>query len=327
MPTVNIVLIALLAGFLAATEGLKTQNAPLKKAEGGAAQETALQRDYEKLVEKDEAALQSIEKLVAEFDAFSTNGAPGSRGVLIAKIDQLIDGVKKSYKDFLERNPKYVDGYLAYGSFLNEVGDEEEAVNQWEKARELDPKNPSSWNNLANIYGHHGPAKKAFQYYEKAIELDPKEPVYLQNLATTVYLFRKDAVEMYRIDEESVFNKALDLYRQAMKLDPTNLVLATDYAQSYYGIRPMRVKDALAAWEHCLSLAKNDNEKQGIYLHYARVEVMAGMFDKAQSHLDMVKHPEMQDLKARLQRNLDRKKSGEPEPDAKETKVPAKDEP
>jgi tetratricopeptide (TPR) repeat protein len=325
---VNVLLIALLAAFLAAKEELKTHTAPRKKAPAAQtqAQADAVQQEYEKILEKDESALQSIEKLVAEFEAFSTNGAPGSRGLLIAKVDQLIDGVKKSYNDFLQKHPKHVDAYLAYGSFLNEVGEEEEAVNQWEKAREIDPNNPSPWNNLANIYGHHGPPKKAFQYYEKAIELDPTEPVYLQNLATTVYLFRKDAVEMYRIDEEAVFNKALDLYRQAMKLDPTNLVLAIDYAQSYYGIRPMRVKEALAAWEHCLGVAKNDVERQGIYLHLARVELNAGMFEPAQKHLDMVNHPEMQDLKARLQRNLDRKRSGEDKPDENPKDEPKKEE-
>ena len=142
--------------------------------------------------------------------------------------------------------------------------------------------------------------------------MDPKEPVYLQNLATTTYLFRRDAAETYRIDEEAVFNKALDLYRQAMKLDPTNIVLATDYAQSYYGIRPLRTNDAIAAWEHCLTLAKSDVEKQGIYLHLARVELNSGKFEVAQKHLDMVKDPSMNELKARLQKNLDRKKNGEP---------------
>lgn len=300
----------MLAGFLAGTEDLKTQTAPRKKT-STTAQADLIQQQYEKLVEKDEAALESVEKIVAEFEAFSDKGTPGSRGVLAAKIDQLVDGVKKSYDEFLQRNPKHVEGHLAYGSFLYETGEEEGAITQWEKARELDPKNPSSWNNLANIFGHHGPIKKAFQYYEKAVELDPKEPVYLQNLATTVYLFRKDAAETYRIDEENVFNKALDLYRQAMKLDPANLVLASDFAQSYYGIRPMRVQDALDAWKHCLALAKNDVEKQGVYLHFARVELGAGLFEAAQKHLDQVKLPEMEELKARLQRSLDRKKSGE----------------
>jgi Flp pilus assembly protein TadD len=175
--------------------------------------------------------------------------------------------------------------------------------------RSLAPRNPSPWNNLANVYAHIGPVKKGFQYYEKAIELDPNEPVYLQNLATVTYLFRKDAAEMYRIDEEAVFNKALDLYRKAMKLDPTNILLATDYAQSYYGIRPLRADDALAAWNHALTLAKSDAEKEGIYIHLARVELNSGRFPEARRHLDLVKDPEMQELKQRLEKNLEKKKA------------------
>ena len=308
---VNILLIALLAAAVSGEPETKTHLAPKKKVDAAAVEQDPVTKEYEKLIEKDEAALEQIEKIVAEFEAFSSKGAPGPRGVFIAKIDAIIDGIKKDYESFLERNPKHVDGFLAYGSFLNETGDEEGAVVQWEKARELDPKNPSAWNNLANIFGHVGPIKKAFQYYEKAIELDPNEPVYIQNLATTTYLFRKDAVEMYRIDEEAVFNKALDLYRQAMKLDPTNLVMATDYAQSYYGIKPLRTNDAIAAWNHCLTLAKNDVEKQGIYLHLARVELNSGKFDEAQKHLDMVKDPSMEELKNRLQRNLEKKRNPE----------------
>jgi hypothetical protein len=92
-----------------------------------------------------------------------------------------------------------------------------------------------------------------------------------------------------------------------MKLDPTNLALATDYAQSYYGIKPLRAKDALEAWNHALSLAKNDVEKQGIYLHLARVELNSGRFSEAQAHLNEVNEPQMQDLKKLLQKNLDQK--------------------
>jgi tetratricopeptide (TPR) repeat protein len=306
---VNILLIAVLALSLASPEDVKTKEAPRKKAAATAANVEALEQEYDKLIEKDEAALKKIEKIVGQYDEFSSKGAPGSRAVLMAKVDELIDEMKKSYGDFLKRNPKHVGAHLAYGSFLNEIGEEQEAVAEWEKARRLDPKNPSAWNNLANVFGHRGPIKKAFQFYEKAIELNPTEPVYLQNLATTVYLFRKDAVETYRIDEQQVFNKALDLYRQAMKLDPTNIVLATDYAQSFYGIQPTRVADAVEAWNHCLTLAKNDVEKQGIYLHLARVELNSGRFDEAQKHLSLVRDPSMDDLKKRLQRNLDKKKT------------------
>ncbi|HVK57333.1 MAG TPA: hypothetical protein VM735_01025, partial [Candidatus Kapabacteria bacterium] len=222
-----------------------------------------------------------------------------------------IDPMKKAYEEFLQHHPNHVEGYIAYGSFLNQLGDEEAATVQWEKARELDPKNPTPWNNLANVFGHIGPPKKAFQYYEKAIELDPTEPVYIHNLATTTYLFRKDAVEMYRIDEEGVFNKALELYQRAMKLDPTNIVLATDYAQSYYGIRPLRTNDAISAWNHCLTLAKNDVETEGVHTHLARVKWMAGMLDEAEKHLARVKNPDMAELKDRIQRNIEKKRKGE----------------
>ena len=292
---VNFLIIALFAAALGTEEPVKT------KAEGNtnaaAVEQDAVTLEYYKILQKDEEALQKIEKIMQEYEAFEEKGAAGPRGAMFAKIDGMVEEVKKAYDDFLRRNPKHVEGYLAYGSFLNELGDEEGATVKWEKAREIDPKNPSAWNNLANIFGHIGPIKKAFQYYEKAIELDPKEPVYLQNLATTTYLFRKDAAETYRIDEETVFNKALDLYRQAMQLDPTNIVLATDYAQSYYGIRPLRTNDAIAAWEHCLTLAKSDVEKQGIYLHLARVELNSGKFEEAQKHLDLVKDPAMNDLR------------------------------
>src|SRR5262249_19137371 len=121
---------------------------------------------------------------------------------------------------------------------------------------------------------------------------------------------RKDAMERYKISEAEVFNKSLDLYKKAMELDPKNFVLAADFAQSYYGIRPMRTGDALNAWNHALGLASTDLEKEGVYLHLARVELNSGMFDEAQKHLDLVKISDLDDLKTRLQKNLEKKRSG-----------------
>ena len=50
----------------------------------------------------------------------------------------------------------------------------------------LNPKDPAVYNNLAEIYAHHGPVKKAFEYYEKAIQLNPEEPLYYHNFGTVV---------------------------------------------------------------------------------------------------------------------------------------------
>ncbi len=311
----NYLVLALLCACVAATPELKVRKSGAKSGAGISATEKAekkdpVQEEYDQLLEQDEAALKDVEKMNADFEKFDAKGVAGTKAVQAGKISQRLEPVKKAYEEFLLKHPEHVDGRLAYGSFLNELGEEEEAVVQWEKARERDPKNPSAWNNLANVYAHLGPIKKSFQYYEKAIELDPQEPIYLQNLATVTYLFRKDAAETYRVDEAEVFNKSLELYRRAMKLDPTNILLATDYAQSYYGIRPMRVDDALTAWRHALSLAKSDAEKEGIYLHLARVELNSGRFTEAEQHLALVQDPEMHDLRDRLKRNLEKKRAG-----------------
>jgi tetratricopeptide (TPR) repeat protein len=307
---VNLIISGLLVLWLAASEDPKTGPRPVREtAAAGKPGPDPARAEYEKLIAEDEAALEDVQRIVKEFQAFEGQGAPGSPAALGAKVDQRLEKVQKAYEEFLGRHPKHVEALLAYGSFLNETGDEQAAITQWEKARELEPTNPTPWNNLANIFGHIGPIKKAFQYYEKAIELNPEEPIYIQNLATTVYLFRKDAAETYRIDETQVFNKALELYRRAMKLDPDNLLLATDYAQSFYGIKPARVDEAIAAWRHALTLAKTPAEKEGIYLHLARVELNNGRFQEAEEHLSLIKEPDLQELKARLERNLNEKRS------------------
>jgi tetratricopeptide (TPR) repeat protein len=263
-----------------------------------------VEKEYEKLLNDDDAAQEEADKWIREADAFKAKGAPFSREALHGRIEQRFAPVRKAYEDFLQRHPDHVRARLAYGSFLYETNDEDAGISQWEKARELDPSNPAAWNNLANHYGHRGPVTKAFEYYNKAIELNPKEPVYLQNLATTMYLFRKDAMELYNIGEKEVFDRSLELYRKAIKLDPNNFPLATDYAQSYYGIKPLRTDEALAAWNYALKIANDDFERQGVYVHLARVELNSGQFVEARKHLDLVTNQFYNVLKDRLARNI-----------------------
>jgi tetratricopeptide (TPR) repeat protein len=146
--------------------------------------------------------------------------------------------------------------------------------------------------------------------YTEAIRLDPTEPIYYQNFATTVYLYRTDVKEFYHINEQQTFDKALGLYRQAMKLAPDDLVLATDYAVNYYGIRPLRTNDALMAWTNALKIAKDDNEREGVIIHLARIKIAAGMYDEAQAHINTITNVAYADLKHRLERSLADHKSG-----------------
>jgi tetratricopeptide (TPR) repeat protein len=117
-------------------------------------------------------------------------------------------------------------------------------------------------------------------------------------------MYRKDAREYYHLEEQQVFDKALALYRQAIKLDPDNFVLFTDYAESFYGTNPPRWKDGLEAWTEALKIAHDDGEREGVYIHLARIHLKLGDYDQARANLDAVTNANYAAFKERLTRNL-----------------------
>jgi tetratricopeptide (TPR) repeat protein len=283
-----------------------------------------VERAYQKLMEDDDAAQAEVDGWIQASTKAGEHWTAVDEAALRARIRQRFEPVKKAYEDFLKTHPQHARARLAYGSFLGDIGEEDAARQQWEKAREADPKNPAAWNNLANWHGHNGPVSKAFEYYVKAIDLNPVEPVYYQNLATTVFLFRKDAQEFFKLTEPEVFARAMQLYRKALELDPQNFVLATDYAQSYYGYSPAKTgdadadrqaaqkhaEDALAAWQTALKLARDDVERQGVLLHFARIQLNAGRLKDARHSLAGVTNEMFNVVKGRLTKRLAEKSPG-----------------
>ncbi len=277
-----------------------------------------VEKEFQKLLEEDDDAQAEADRWSTDNQKFAEKGAGIGAANLDARIRQRFAPVKNGYEDFLRRHPDHARARLAYGGFLNDIHEDDAAEVQWEKARELDPQNPAAWNNLANHYGHDGPVAKAFEYYAKAIELAPNESLYYHNYATTVYLFRQDATNFFKISQQQVFDKAMALYRKALELDPENFALATDFAQSYYGFQPHKTGDAaadrqaqqkhyqaaLAAWQDALKLAHDEIERQGVLLHFARIEINAGRFAEARTNLDAVTHEMFTTTKRNLSRKL-----------------------
>ena len=286
-----------------------------------------VEKEFQRLLAADDEAQAEVDRWIRGNEPATTPGAEVGRLTLNARIEQRFEPVLKAYEDFLARHPDHTRARLAYGSFLNDIKRDGEAMVQWEKARELDPKNPAAWNNLADYYSHRGPVSKAFQYLEKAIELNPFEPVYYQNFATLVFLFRKDVKEVYHLeDDQKVFRRAIDLYLRARQLDPQNFTLATDLAQVYYYLKPAETgdqeaakqatvdlaKETIAAWDEALKLARTDLDRQGVYIHLARVCIQYGRYADARKHLAGVTEPTLAELKRRITRNLEAKEAGQP---------------
>jgi tetratricopeptide (TPR) repeat protein len=270
-----------------------------------------LQIELQKIEDADDAAAAEVDGWIRENNDFAAKGAGIPKAELNRRIHDKLDISRKAYQDFIQRHPNYAPARVAYASFLHDLGEEDGEFEQLEKARNLDPTIPSVWNNLANYYGEHGPTTNAFICYEKAIQLDPNEPVYYHNFGTTIYLFRKDVKEYYHINEQQVFDKALLLYSNSTRLDPTNFELAYDVASTYYGIKPMRTNDALNAWTNTLKLAHDEVEREGVYIHFARIEALSGKFANAHKHLDAVTNDMYATVKHGVARMLNEKEHPE----------------
>jgi tetratricopeptide (TPR) repeat protein len=275
-----------------------------------------VERELKRLMDADDEAQAEVDQWILDNQG-AARGAGVPKADLQRRIRERFEPIHQAYADFVKRHPDYARGRVAYGSFLNDLQNEEAAREQWEKALALDPNDPAPYNNLANLYTHAGPVRKAFEYYAKAIELKPQESLYHYNFGTAVYLFRKEAMAYFGFTEQQVYSKALELFTQALKLDPRNFPLASDVAQTYYGIKPLRLEDALTAWTNALAIAHDEIEREGVYIHFARLKLQADRFAEVRAHLNAVTNDMYDVLKKRLVRNLE-----EQERKARETNAP-----
>ena len=281
-----------------------------------------VEREYQELLARDDAAQTEVDEWIKET---GERADPAATLTLNARIKQRFEPVETAYVDFLRRHPRHTRARLAFGSMLGDLGRSDEALVQWEKARELEPGNPATWNNLADHFSHFGPTRKCLEYFAKAVELGPKEPLYRYNLATAVAVFRLDARDLYQLpDDQAVLRKAVELYREARSISPNDFKLATDLAQVYYLLEPAAATDAagrarakekfveegIQAWTAAGKLARDDLDRQGIAIHLARFCGMYGRYAEARKYLAEVNHPGLADVKARVARSLDDKEKG-----------------
>ncbi|MEI7731688.1 MAG: hypothetical protein WCO56_19105 [Verrucomicrobiota bacterium] len=258
--------------------------------------------EYRTLLRADDEAQAEVDEWIKASQSNHVESVTVAKALLQLRISRRFEPVGEAYQGFLKVHPEHTRARLAYASFLRDWGHEPEALEQLEKARTLAPANAVVWNNLGNFYGHNGPATNAFTCYARALELNPREPLYYQNYARNLLLFRGDAMNVYHLSLRDVITKAQDLYRKALELCPTNFTVASDLAQSYYAvILPVTTnatvanqavvqlgEESLAAWRRAEAVAEDDVQRQGVWLHYARICISLQRFDDAQKHLDKV---------------------------------------
>ena len=78
------------------------------------------------------------------------------------------------YDKAIELNPKYAEAYNNRGVVYSNLGNDQQALGDYDKAIELNPKYAEAYNNRGLAYRHLGNDRQTLGDYDKAIEINPK---------------------------------------------------------------------------------------------------------------------------------------------------------
>jgi tetratricopeptide (TPR) repeat protein len=217
----------------------------------------------------------------------------------------------RAYRRFLRAHPQHARAMVAYGGFLYDRHRVDEALGWWKRVIALpDPEGANrgarahAYNNIATHYGHNGRIADALRCYEEAFALEPAEPVFRFNWATTCVLYRRDVTRAYGWDTDEIFRRGLEQFRIARDLAPQDFSLASAYAETFYLQPKPDWHEAYAAWQFCLGQPLDDQSRQRVYAHLARVCMRLGRYEEAKRWLENIHTPPLQRLRGALERKL-----------------------
>jgi tetratricopeptide (TPR) repeat protein len=136
------------------------------------------------------------------------------------------DEAISNYNKALEINPRLAEAYESRGIAYGKKGQCNQAISDYTKALEINPRDVWAYNNRGFAYGERGQYDEAISDYNKALEINPSDPLAYNNLA---WLFATADVPRFRNGEE-----ALKLALKACELtDWKNPILLDTLAAAY----------------------------------------------------------------------------------------------
>ena len=150
-------------------------------------------------------------------------GAYNNRGLAYGEIKQHERAIE-NYNKAIELNPNLAEAYNNRGVAYYEIKQHERAIEDYNKAIELNPKYAMAYYNRGNEYGEIKQHEKAIEDYNKAIELNPKY--------ADAYNNRGNA---YR--EIKKHEKAIEDYNKAIELNPKYAMVYSNRGVAYGGLK------------------------------------------------------------------------------------------
>ncbi len=104
---------------------------------------------------------------------------------------------KNLFIKVINLNPKYNDGYYNLANIYNKIGEEDNAIKNYERVIELDKGYYKAYNNLGNIFRKRNLNKKALEYYILTLNINPNYIRGFYNLAGVLQHFILDEKNKY----------------------------------------------------------------------------------------------------------------------------------
>src|SRR5690348_194625 len=117
------------------------------------------------------------------------------------------DEAIECYDKALEIDPKDADALNNKGLALNKLGKYKEAIEYYDKASEIDPKYVLAFNNIGSALCDLKKYKEAIESFDKALEIDPKHAMAWYNKGTALCNLKK-------------YKEAIEYFDKALEIDP-----------------------------------------------------------------------------------------------------------
>jgi Flp pilus assembly protein TadD len=170
---------------------------------------------------------------------------PGTRGPELMRQGKTSEAIDEFLKA-IDLNPKDTTSRLHLATIYEREGRVDEAAYHYEKVLKVDPRNVTAHNNLGVVYDRKGLSEQARGEFEAALDVDPQNALAAKNLET--------AKKNQSIREER--ERQIAAARQAAEAKPEKAgafyALARTYA--FYGDN----QQALATLEKAVRLGFND---------------------------------------------------------------------
>jgi tetratricopeptide (TPR) repeat protein len=126
-------------------------------------------------------------------------------------------------REFIARSPDSVEGFARLGSTQHEMADYGKAIDTFENALKVNPRNKELWNNVGYTSFCAGFLEKALQCFDKAIDIDPS---YKQAWYNKGYAYHG----------ADLLEDAIRCYQKALSLDPLDRVLWNNLGNAMYNL-------------------------------------------------------------------------------------------